>query len=178
MAAASLTVPPSGSMILTGNVPTALVGTLGGTTLFVAQFVPSIVPYELISSSDPEFITQIKQIVVPNPVSGPGVTLEVADADFFTSTTPQFPAHTYHEFISQPLILTNTLCQRNPIFFNFTFTDEVFRQGNVTLVQPGAGAFQGEYQGVQGYSASGNQLGYNAESCQSAAAEVDPVAVA
>ena len=47
----------------------------------------------------------------------------------------------------------------------------------MTLYEPG-GAFQGAYSGVQGYSAAGNQLGYNPESCESAAANTDSKALA
>ena len=97
--------------------------------------------------------------------------------DFFTVSNSSYTAHTFHEVISQPLILTNGLCQRNPIYFNQTFTDPVFRNGTVTLYSPG-GAFAGVYSGVQGYSASGEMVGYNAEPCSSAAANTDPKALA
>lgn len=50
----------------------AVVGSAGGTTLFVANFVPNNQAYQAISGA-PEYITQIKQVVVPNPVSGPGM---------------------------------------------------------------------------------------------------------
>lgn len=161
---------------VSGYVP-ALVGSLGGTTIFVASFVPDDGPYEEISTSPPEFIAQIKDIIVPNPVSGPAVIEEAIDTDFFTVSDSSYTAHTFHEFISQPLILTNGLCQRNPIYFNQTFTDPVFRNGSVTLYSPG-GAFAGVYDGVQGYSASGETVGYNAETCSSAAANTDPMALA
>ena len=157
----------------------ALVGSLGGTTIFVASFVPDDGPYEEIATSPPEYIAEIKDVIVPNPVSGPGVITEAIDADFFTisESDSDFTPHTFHEFISQPLILTNGLCQRNPIYFNQTFTDAVFRNGSITLYEPG-GAFQGVYDGVQGYSASGEMVGYNAETCSSAAANTDPNALA
>lgn len=155
----------------------AIVASLGGTTVFVASFVPNDGPYEEISTSPPEYITQIKDVIVPNPVSGPGVIEEAVDTDFFTVPESTFTTHTFHEFISQPLILTNGDCQRNPIYFNQTFSDPVFRNGTVTLYSPG-GAFQGVYDSVQGYSASGEMVGYNAESCSSAAANTDPNALA
>lgn len=127
--------------------------------------------------SPPEFIAQVKEVIVPNPVSGPGVINEAVDTDFFTASSAQFPAKTFHTLTNLPLILTNTLCQRNLIYFNETFTDPIFRSGKVTLYSPG-GAFPGVYDDVAGYSASGTQIGYNAESCSSAAAKNDPNALA
>ena len=156
---------------------TALVGSLGGTTIFVASFVPNDGPYEEISTSPPEYIAQVKDVIVPNTVSGPGVIEEAVDTDFFTASMSSYTAHTFHEFISQPLILTSGLCQRNPIYFNQTFSDPIFRNGTVTLYEPG-GAFEGVYDGVQGYSASGELVGYNAEACTTAAASTDPKALA
>lgn len=168
-------VKPNKKLIAHANLA-ALVGSLGGTTIFVASFVPDDGPYEEISTSPAEYIAQIKDVIVPNPVSGPGVITEAVDTDFFTISESEsdFTPHTFHEFISQPLILTNGLCQRNPIYFNQTFTDAVFRNGTVTLYED----FPGVYGSVQGYSASGEMVGYNAESCSSAAANTDPNALA
>lgn len=75
------------------------------------------------------------------------------------------------------MILTSGKCQRNPIYFNQTFTDPIFRNGSVTLYEPG-GAFAGVYEDVQGYSASGEVVGYTAEDCNSAAMKTDPKALA
>lgn len=155
----------------------ALVGSLGGTTISLASFVPDDGPYEEISTSPPEYVAQVKDVIVPNPVSGPGVIEEAIDTDFFIVSSSSYTAHAFHEVISQPLILTNGLCQRNPIYFNQTFTDPVFRNGTVTLYSPGA-AFAGVYNGVQGYSASGESVGYSPETCSSAAANTDPKALA
>lgn len=161
---------------VSGYVP-ALVGSLGGTTISVASFVPDDGPYEAISTSPPEYVAKVKDVIVPNPVSGPGVIEEAIDTDFFAVFSSSYTAHAFHEVISQPLILTNGLCQRNPIYFNQTFSDPVFRNGTVTLYSPGA-AFAGVYDGVQGYSASGESVGYNPETCSSAAANTDPKALA
>ena len=155
----------------------AIVASLGGTTVFVASFVPDDGPYQEISTSPPEYIAQIQDVVVPNPISGPGVIEEAVDTDFFTVSKSTFTVDTFHDFISEPLILTNGECQRNPVYFNQTFSDPVFRNGTVTLYEPG-GAFQGVYDSVQGYSASGETVGYNPESCSSAAANTDPKALA
>lgn len=49
--------------------------------------------------------------------------------------------------------------------------------GDVTVYQPAAGALPpelaGRYAGQGGYSASGQMVGYNQESCASAAANTD-----
>lgn len=153
----------------------AIVGTFEGTTLLVSDFNPDSGPYQL-ASSPGEYTAQVKDVLVPNPVSGPGVTLEGVDTDFFTSQSSPFTTHTFHEVISQPLILNNEMCQRNPIYFNQTFTDPIFREGTVTLYDNDASAFPGVYTGVAGYSASGESVGYNAESCESAAENADPEA--
>jgi len=54
----------------------------------------------------------------------------------------------------------------------------VLRSGNATLFAPTAGAapaaLAGVYTGQGGDSASGENVGYNAESCASAAANADP----
>lgn len=155
-------------------------GSLEGTTIEVASFVPDDSAYEEISTSPAEYITQIKDVIVPNPESGPGIIIEAVDTDFFTASKRSeipYTAHFFHECISQPLILTNGECQRNSVYFNQTFTNAVFRTGTVTLYEPGA-AFQGLYSGMAGYSASGQVVGYNAENCTSAAFNQDPAALA
>lgn len=114
---------------------------------------------------------------MPNPVSGPDVAVEAIDTDFFTVPSSSYTAHTFHEVISQPMVLINGLCQRNPIYFNQTFTDPIYRNGTATLYSPG-GAFPGVYNNVQGYSASGEVVGYNPESCSTAADKTDPKALA
>ena len=144
---------------------------MGGTTIFVASFDPNTAPYEEIATAPAEYITQIKDVIVPNPVSGPGVIEEALDADFFTITAKESPftATTFNEFTNQTLVLTNGDCLRNALFFNQTFSDPVFRNGSVILYSPG-GAFAGVYDGVAGLSVSGENVGYNAESCEDAAA--------
>ena len=125
----------------------------------------------------PEYFAEIKEVVVPNPGSGPGVYPEAVDVDFFIARNPpQYPLKLYKQGINQPLIQNNVVfCQRNPIYFNETFSDPVFRNGSVTLYEPG-GAFQDFYTNVAGLSASGGSLGYaaNVETCQQAAANNDP----
>ncbi|KAL8706614.1 MAG: hypothetical protein Q9201_000361 [Fulgogasparrea decipioides] len=162
-----------------GVVP-ALVGTAEGTNIFVASFAPNNDAYAPIASNPNEFTAEVKKIIVPNPVSGPGVIPEAFDLDFVSARTPLYTDHTFHAFINQPQILTNLLCQRNLYYFNETFAAPVQRVGNVTLFGPTSGsvpkALAGRYVRQGGYSASGEMVGYNAESCESAAARSDPKA--
>lgn len=105
-----------------------------------------------------------------------GVYPEAADFDFFPTSSSKYPLKLFKQGINQPLILTNGLCQRNPIFFNETFSNPLFRRGKVTLQEPG-GAFQGVYtdqNGIGGLSASGGQIGFMAETCESANGKVIP----
>ncbi|KAL8834864.1 MAG: hypothetical protein Q9170_003564 [Blastenia crenularia] len=164
-----------------GGVVPSLVGTAEGTNIFVARFAPDNDAYAPIASNPNEFSAEVKQVIVPNPVSGPSVTPEAFDFDFITAKSPLYTAHTFHAVINQPVILTNLMCQRNTYYFNETFAKPVFRSGNVTLFGPTAGAvpsaLAGRYTVQGGYSASGEIVGYNAESCASAAANLDPKAL-
>lgn len=163
-----------------GLVP-ALVGTAEGTTLFVATITPNNDAYAPIASSPNEFSTEVKQVIVENTLSGPSVEPEAFDLDFTTAKTPLYTARTFHELINQPIILNNGECQRNTNYFNNTFTAPVLRSGNATLVGPIAGnvptALAGQYSSQGGYSASSEVVGYNPETCKSAAANVDPSAL-
>lgn len=102
------------------------------------------------------------------------------DFDFITVISSLYTEHTFHELINQAVILINGLCQRNTYYFNETFSDPVLRSGNVTLFGPLAGAapkaLAGVYARQGGYSASAQMVGYNAETCASAAANVGPEA--
>ncbi|KAL9601635.1 MAG: hypothetical protein Q9219_002355 [cf. Caloplaca sp. 3 TL-2023] len=162
-----------------GAVP-SLVATLGGTTVLVATFAPNNDAYAPIASNPNEFTAQVKRVIVPNPISGPEVKPEAYDFDFVSAKTPLYTDHTFHALINQPIILTNTKCQRNPYYFNETSAAPVMRSGNVTVYAPPAGdvpsKLSGRYFKQGGYSASGQMLGYNAESCADAAKNADPKA--
>ncbi|KAL9003725.1 MAG: hypothetical protein Q9188_003429 [Gyalolechia gomerana] len=163
-----------------GVVP-AVVGTGEGTPIFVGRFAPNNDAYAPIASNPNEFSAQVKQIILPNPISGPGIIPEAYDFDFFTAMSPLYTAKTFHAIINQPTILTNLMCQRNTYYFNETFAEPELRSGNVTLFGPLAGsvpsALAGKYVKQGGYSASGEIVGYNPETCAAAAANVDPKAL-
>ncbi|KAL8806413.1 MAG: hypothetical protein Q9182_001328 [Xanthomendoza sp. 2 TL-2023] len=166
---------------LMGVVPSLVGTTLDGTTIFVGTFAPNNDAYAPISDNPNEFTAQVKRLIVPNPASGPAVTPEAFDLLFSTASTPLYTPRTFHALINQPQILNNGLCQRNPYYFNETFTKETLRSGTVTLYGPTAGdlpqKLAGRFFNQGGYSASASSLGYNPEECTSAAAKVDPKAL-
>ncbi|CAO1602148.1 hypothetical protein XANCAGTX0491_005779 [Xanthoria calcicola] len=160
----------------------ALVGSLGGTTIFVADFNPNNDAYAPIASNPAIYTARVKEVIIPNPISGPEVKPEAFDLAFSSTQTPLYTAKTFHNLINQPQILNNgLLCQRNPYYFNETFAEPRLRTGNVTVYGPPAGALPsklaGRYVGQGGYSASGQMVGYTQESCASAAAKTDPKAL-
>ncbi|KAL8663177.1 MAG: hypothetical protein Q9202_004109 [Teloschistes flavicans] len=163
-----------------GLVP-ALVGSAEGTTIFVAEFAPPDDAYAPIDSSPNEFSAEVKQVIVPNPISGPGIVPEAFDFDFVSTKAPLYTDHTFHALLNQPLILTNGQCQRNTYYFNETFTNPTMRSGNVTLFGPTAGSapqvLAAKYIKQGGMSASAELVGYNAEDCKTASASIDPKAL-
>ncbi|KAI4270847.1 MAG: hypothetical protein L6R38_007004 [Xanthoria sp. 2 TBL-2021] len=160
----------------------SLVGSLGGSTIFVASFDPNNDAYAPIASNPTIYTARVKQVIIPNPISGPEVKPEAFDLAFFSTRTPLYTEKTFHTLINQPQILNNQLlCQRNTYYFNETFAEPKLRTGNVTVYGPPAGALPTKlarrYVGQGGYSASGQMVGYNQESCESAAARTDPKAL-
>ncbi|KAL8690312.1 MAG: hypothetical protein Q9224_004432, partial [Gallowayella concinna] len=131
---------------LMGVVP-SLVGTFEGTTIYLATFAPNNDAYAPIASNPNEFTAQVKQVIVPNPISGPSVTPEAFDFDFVTARQPLYTPRTFHAMINQVQILNNGLCQRNPYYFNETFAGETLRSGNVTLYGPTAGSVPSQLAG-------------------------------
>ncbi|KAL9051789.1 MAG: hypothetical protein Q9206_004565 [Seirophora lacunosa] len=161
-------------------VPSA-VATLTGTPVIVGFFDPNDDAYSPVASNPNEFVAQVKKEIVPNSLSGPSVRPSAIDYDFVTARNPLYTQRTFRVLINQPLILTNLACQRNTYYFNETFAEPVLRSGNVTLYPPLAGSVPRQLGGVYtrqgGFSASGEMLGTNQESCRDAANNVDPTAV-
>ncbi len=150
-----------------------------GTTIYTASFSPNDDAYALAASNPPQFIAQVKKVLVRNSISGPSVIPEAYDFNFVTATTPLYTIRTIRRALNQPQILNNQLlCQLNAYFFNETFAEPELRVGNVTLYGPTAGALPkelaGRYVRQGGLSAKAQMLGYNPEGCESAAARVDP----
>lgn len=63
------------------------------------------------------------------------------------------------------------------MYFNDTFADQQLRTGQATLYSPPlANGFEGVYDNLGGFSAQGENIGYNPQDCADAAADVDPFA--
>ncbi|KAF7503934.1 hypothetical protein GJ744_003015 [Endocarpon pusillum] len=157
----------------------ALVGSTQGNSILVASFSPNDGPYAALASSPNEFEAQVRQVILPNPISGPGIVPAAFDLDFTSASPAQYAEDTFRALINQPTILTNTKCQRNTYYFNQTFRESVMRTGDATLYGPARmGAVPAEldnrYVEQGGYSASSVMVGFNAEDCASAGANVDP----
>ncbi len=152
---------------------TALVGSTEGPITLTGQFTPDTAPWQ--QTPDGSNTAGAQAFILPNPISGPGVAALLYDFEFITSTTPLYTSHTFHSLMNQPIILPTGECLRNTNYFNDTYTDPIQRTGNVTLyASPLPSGLAGVYTGIGGYSAEGQTVGYNAESCTSAAANLDP----
>ncbi|KAI9671465.1 MAG: hypothetical protein M1831_004374 [Alyxoria varia] len=162
-----------------GLVP-ALVGTLEGTTIFVASFDPDNQAYKELGGG--VYSQGVNKVILPNPISGPGVEPAAFDSTFTTTTRPKYTEHTFHALINQPTILNNGFCQRNMYYFKETFTNPIMRNAEVTLYGPPAGAGPTSLAGIYksdwngGYSATGQTLGFNLQTCREAAAQFGPAA--
>lgn len=159
-------------------VPT-LVGSAQGNKIFVASFTPNEAPYGTLASNPNELVAQVRQVILPNPLSGPGISPAAVDLDFVSASEPQYTERTFRALINQPSILTNPKCQRNTYYFNQTFSDPVLRTGTATLYGPARGgalpaALDNRYEGQGGFSASSVSVGFDVEDCKVAAANVDP----
>lgn len=62
------------------------------------------------------------------------------------------------------------MCQRDLYYFNETFAQPVMRTGTVVLYEMGfvGQELAGHFNDVGGYSANGENVGYDAESCETA----------
>lgn len=134
--------------------------------------------------------------VLPNLISGPGVDIEALDLQFLpstklTQTTPKM----FKAMLNQPAILSgvylaNNTCQRNQIYFNNATSTMLPRAGNVTLGPAADGPLQttgtlqaaspdgsGFFAGLEGFSACGQNVGFNPQDCDAAAQSVDPTSL-
>lgn len=153
----------------------AVVGSTQGYPIYVAQFTPNTAACAPVGTN--ACSSQIKQVIVPNPVSGPGVTPAAIDLVFTTASTPIYSSHLFHTIINQPLILNNGMCERNTYYFNGSFADPKYRTGDVTIYPlslPNQAPLAAAYTNQGGYSANAELVGYNMEDCATAAANLDP----
>ena len=156
---------------------TVIVGTLETNPIFVANFVPSTLSYQVQTTSPLTYLAQVKTVFLPNQLSGPGIYPEAFDTLFsplLGSTRPAYGEKTFKALINQPLIITEPgMCIRQVTYFNESFTDSFFSTGKVVMYEPG-GAFAGTYENVATWSASGPNIGYDPQLCKEAAEENDP----
>lgn len=126
-----------------------------------------------------------KEVIVPNPVSGPGVYPDLIDTLFSTPSKAGSTAKPFHQMLNFPIILPTGQCQRNTYYFNETFANPQLGRGNVTLYSPalpasltgGGSAGSKQYDGVAAYAAVAEMVGYNPEDCATASKNVDPKAL-
>jgi hypothetical protein len=170
--------------------------TIGGLLTRIGAFLPLNAPLQ--TYSDGSFGINSKWAQAPNPVSGPGLYSEAIDLKFVSEpnqASPRYSLDMWKTMLNQPLMLGNIgslltpKCQRNTQFFTNTTANPIFRSGNVTL-GPSAGVdvftatlqkaspdSSGFYQGVYGFTACAQTVGYGAviplgEDCEAAALAV------
>lgn len=135
---------------------------------------------------------------VPNSITGPGVYIKNIDMRFTTpnttKTVPRYNATMLKKMINQPFLLSFPLalrCQPNTYYFNNASAAVTFRRGNVatgdastlSTLETFRKASQdgcGHFEGVQGFSACTQMVGYNTllgQDCKEAAGSVDPAAL-
>ncbi|KAI9715305.1 MAG: hypothetical protein M1828_000905 [Chrysothrix sp. TS-e1954] len=148
----------------------ATVATLAeGTTAEVATFDPNDSAYK--SGAPNVFSNDVKDVIIENPISGPSIEPAAIDFLFSTAAKSPYPASSFHTILNQPIILDNGFCQRNTYLFNESFAEPAFRTGNVTLYSPpDPSGVAGVHTNEAGYSACGEIIGFNPETCATAAA--------
>lgn len=116
---------------------------------------PNNAAYKLLTSV-PSYSAQVKEVILPNPVSGPGITPSAIDLLFTDTKKPLYPATTFNSMANQPKYLTNGMCQLIAQYFNETFAKPELRTGSVTLYSPAVSKYLvgGTQGGAESYSVS------------------------
>ena len=178
-----------------------VVATLFGSPTRLGEYAPEDVAYTVdttLADGTKVFASNSAWAKVPNFITGPGVYIENVDMRFTTlnttETTPRYNATMLKKMINQPFLLSLPLalrCQRNTYYFNNASAEVTFRTGNVTIGDASTpftlGTFRkasqdgyGHFEGVQGFSACAQMVGYNTllgQDCEEAAGGVDPAAL-
>lgn len=136
---------------------------------------PNNQAYKSIDATPNTLSAQTKQVIIPNPESGPGVTPSAIDLLFRPAgSSPVYPAKAVISLMNQPTFLTTGQCQLNAYYFNETFADPILRTGDVTLYNPAVpSALTGginkakQYTAVGGLSATAESVGFNPKACSS-----------
>lgn len=87
----------------------ATAASAGGYKLFVSTFDPDTAPWTPLPNGENSIVT--KEILVPNPISGPGVYPSAVDLLFKTTNDPQAKPQLLKELLNQPAILPTGQCQ-------------------------------------------------------------------
>nr|POE73086.1 hypothetical protein CFP56_31025 [Quercus suber] len=173
----------------------SLVSTLvEGFAVRLGRFQPNNAAYQL--NGGGVLSSSAAWTVVPNPLTGPGVYIEAVDMQFeptnqLTKTTPKlFKAMLNQPAILSGLYLASNTCQRNQIYYNNATSTMLPRFGNVTFGAAADGELQttgalqsaspdgsGFYAGLEGFSACGQNVGFNPEDCDEAVQNVDPASL-
>lgn len=187
-----------GDKYVYGLVP-ALVSTLaGGIPTKVGSFIPNDAAYQdngLGPDGHKILSINAKWAALPNDISGPGIYIEAVDMHFSDEPSPKYSLNLLKKAINQPYLLNGLLtgrCQRNTYFFNNDTAKVEFRSGRVTLgpaaspntalatLEKAAADESGTYEGVHGFSACAQMVGYDTlggQDCEEAARSVDPAAL-
>ncbi|KAG8770467.1 hypothetical protein FRC12_004236 [Ceratobasidium sp. 428] len=123
-------------------IPSIVSSVIEGYRNEIATFTPS---HDAYGVNQDVFSYQVKQTVVPplpNPVSGPGVSVPIFDAWFKPlprSEDPTYSQGFYESLVNGPIFGYGPKCGTITTFFNYTFTWPQFVLGNVTLYGSPAG---------------------------------------
>jgi len=185
---------PSGDLIA-ALVPATVSTVVEGYPLRLGQFMPDNAAYQ--ADSGGVLSNKVAWDVLPNPISGPGIYIEAFDMQYtsetkFRKTTPKL----FKEVLNQPTVLSGAyllgnICQRDQFYFNNDTSTMHPRAGNVTFGPAADGStiqFTGDLQqaspdgsgrfvAVEGFSACGQNVGYNLEDCDEASQNVDRTAL-
>lgn len=188
----------TGGNSIAAVVPAAVSTLIDGYDLRLGQVVPNDEAYQL--NSGGALSNKIAWVVVENDLSGPGVYLEAFDIQYLPTNTTltKTTMKLFKAMLNQPVILSGPLCQlagmcqRNQIYINNATSTMYPRIGNVTfgpaaegsqvdvldvlktegILQWGSPNGGGFFGGVEGFSACGQNVGFNAEACDTAAKNV------
>jgi hypothetical protein len=169
---------------------------IGGLAFRVGLFQPLNAPLQEYSDGSKGINSKWAQ--APSLPSGPTLINEAIDLKFIdepNQATPKYSIGYWEKLLSFPYVqgsagnLITPLCVRNTFFFTNSTAQPTYRTGNVTLgpsaglntatayLQKGSPDGSGFYQGVYGFSACGQVVGYGAvvplgEECEDAAKAV------
>ena len=184
-----------GNNQVAGLVPSTVSTVIEGYPQRLGQFSPDATAYMLNGGI---LENKVAWAVAPNPVTGPGVYIEAADFQFISGKLSSTTIKLFKYMLNQPAVLSGAvgaldggLCQRNQVYFTNDTSTIYPRVGNVTLgpaadgiavqtsgtLQTASPSGNGVYTKLEGFSACGQNVGYNPENCDDASLNVDKSAL-